>query len=202
MGKILQTWRNLWAAGLPTFKHDVLRFISYLERQVLKLGVKVKLNMEATPEAVIDGRYDKVILAAGSTPLMPPIPGIEAAAPANDYLLGLKKPGKKVVVIGGGLVGCETAAYMKETAEEVTIVEMLDDILAIADHCLNNDQALKALIKDRNIGIIASAKVTKITSNSVSYTQDGEDHLIKCDTVIVAAGYRSNNQLEDLLENK
>lgn len=193
---------NLWAAGLPTFKHDVLKLIAYMERQVLKLGVKVKLNAEATAEAVIDGQYDKVILAAGSKPIMPPIAGIEIASPANDYLLGLKRPGKKVVVIGGGLVGCETAAYMKEFAEEVTIIEMLGDILAIADHCLNNDQALRDLVKERNLGIVADAKVTKITSNSVIYTKDGKENVIECDTVIVAAGFLPNNELEEALDNK
>jgi 2-enoate reductase len=193
---------NLWAAGLPTFKHDVLRLIAYMERQVSKLGVKVVLNKEATEEAVLAGKYDKVVLAAGSSPVMPPIEGIETAAPSNEYLLGLKKPGKKVVVIGGGLVGCETAAYMKETAEEVTIVEILGDILAISDHCLNNDQALRTMIKERNIGVVGDAKVTKITPNSITYTKDGQEHMLECDTVIIAAGYRSNDALECALENK
>lgn len=193
---------NLWAAGLPTFKHDVLRLIAYMERQVLKLGVKVVLNKEATAEEVSKKVYDKVILAAGSSHFMPPIDGIEAAAPASEYLLEIKKPGKKVVVIGGGLVGCETAAYMKETAEEVTIVEMLPDILAIADHCLNNDQALRTMIKERNVGVIGNAKVTKIAPDSVSYTKDGQDHKIECDTVIIAAGYKPNNQLESELNGK
>lgn len=193
---------NLWAAGLPTFKHDVLRLISYMERQALKLGVTVKLNKEATAENVAAGNYDKVILASGSGPVMPRIEGIETAAPANDYLLGLKKPGKKVVVIGGGLVGCETAAYMKETAEEVTIIEMLDDILLMCDHCLNNDQALRAMIKERNIGVVGGAKVTKIASDYIRYTKDGKECLIDCDTVIVAAGYYANNALEKALEEK
>jgi len=193
---------TLWAAGLPTFKRDVLRLITYMERQVLKLGVKVRLNTEATAEAVAAGNFDKVILATGSKPLMPPIEGIQTAAPANDYLLGLKKPGKKVVVIGGGLVGCETAAYMKEFAEEVTIVEMLEDILKTADHCLNNDQALRAMLKERNIGVVAGAKVLKISPNSVSYTKDGKEHTIECDTVIVAAGFEPNNELEDALDKK
>ncbi len=192
---------NLWAAGLPTFKHDVLKLITYMERQVLKLGIDVKLHKEATVEAVSAGGYDKVVLAAGSTPFMPPVEGIENAAPSGDYLLGLKKPGKKVVVIGGGLVGCETAAYMKETAEEVTIVEMLNDILAIADHCLNNDQALRTMINERNIGVVGGAQVTKITPDGVIYTKDGQELSIDCDTVIIAAGYRPNNQLESELED-
>ncbi len=193
---------NLWAAGLPTFKHDVLRLITYMERQVIKLGVRIKLNKEATAENVLAGKYDKIILAAGSVPFMPPIEGIKTASSSGDYLLGIKKPGKKVVVIGGGLVGCETAAYMKEMAEEVTIVEMLPDILAIADHCLNNDQALRTMIKERNIDVVGDAKVTKITPDRVIYTKNGQEYTIACDTVIIAAGYQSNNLLEDVLEEK
>ena len=193
---------NLWAAGLPTFKHDVLRLITYMERQVLKLGVKIVLNKVATADNVLAGGYDKIILAAGSTACMPPIKGIETASSANDYLLGLKKPGKKVVVIGGGLVGCETAAYMKETAEQVTIVEMLPDILSISEHCLNNDQALRTIINERNIGIVGNAKVTEITPTGISYTKDGKEVFLECDTVIIATGYLPNNQLEKALENK
>ncbi|MFP4697312.1 MAG: FAD-dependent oxidoreductase [Eubacteriales bacterium] len=193
---------NLWAAGLPTFKQDVLKLIAYMERQVIKLGVDVKLNKEATAEMVLEGKYDKVILATGAIPVMPPIDGIETAASANPYLLGLKEPGDKVVVIGGGLVGCETAAYMKEKAKEVTIVEMLDDILTITDHCLNNDQALRAMIKERNIEVVSNAKVTKITSNNLSYIKDNKENTIECDTVIVAVGYKSKNQLEEALIDK
>ncbi|MBU9745702.1 NAD(P)/FAD-dependent oxidoreductase [Lachnospiraceae bacterium ASD3451] len=191
---------NLWAAGTPTFKHDVLRLITYMERQIHKLGVNVRLLKEATAEEVAAGQFDKVILAAGSTPVMPPIPGIEYAASANAYLTAQKKPGRKVVVIGGGLVGCEAAAYMKETADEVTIIEMLDDILATADHCLNNDQALRAMLAERNIPAICSAKVTRITPDSVTYIKDGKEASIDCDTVMIAAGYRANNQLEEALE--
>lgn len=193
---------NLWAAGLPTFKHDVLRLITYMERQVIKLGVNVVLNREATADLAAAGQYDKVILAAGSAPVMPKIPGIEYAAPANDYLLGLKKPGEKVVVIGGGLVGCEAAAYMKEAAREVTIVEMLEDILAMCDHCLNNDQALRTMIRERGIAIAAGASVKEIAADHVTYEKDGQDHRIGCDTVIIAAGYRSNNSLEEELEGR
>lgn len=191
---------NLWAAGTPTFKHDVLRLITYMERQIHKLGVKVRFLKEATAQAVAAGQFDKVILAAGSTPVMPPIPGIEYAASANAYLTAQKKPGRKVVVIGGGLVGCEAAAYMKESADEVTIIEMLDDILATADHCLNNDQALRAMLAERNVPAICGAKVTCITPESVTYVKDEKEVTIACDTVMIAAGYKANNQLETALE--
>ena len=76
---------TLWAAGMPTFKHDVLKLITYLERQCLKTGVNVYLNTEFTlKDAKKD--YDKVILSAGSSPMMPPIPGIEKAGFVSEFL--------------------------------------------------------------------------------------------------------------------
>lgn len=193
---------NLWGAGLPTFKHDVLRLITYMEKQIKKLGITVHLNKEAKVEQIPSDGFDKVILATGSRAAIPPIQGIEFASPSDDYLRGLKKPGKKVVVIGGGLVGCETAAYMKETADEVTIVEMLKDILAIADHCLNNDQALRDMLSERKVNVVADAKVLRITPDHVTYLKDGKETDIQADTVIIAAGYHANNSLEEELEKK
>lgn len=193
---------NLWAAGSPTFKHDVLNLITYMETQLKKHGVRVVCNKDASPEEIIAYGADKVILAAGSHSILPPIPGIENAQVSDRYLTGDTKPGKQVVVIGGGLVGCETAAYVKETAEEVTIVEMLDDVLLTAGHCLNNDQALKDMLRDRDVKLCCGAKVTEITPNGVTYEKNGESKTIPCDTVIIAAGYRSNNELEAALDGK
>lgn len=85
-------------------------------------------------------------------------------------------------------------------AESVTIVEMLPDILATAQHCLNNDQHLKKLVRDRGVKVVANAKVTKITPTSVTYEANGEVVELPCDTVLNAVGFRPNNQLEDALD--
>lgn len=193
---------NLWAAGLPTFKADVLKLITYLSTQLDRHGVTIRFNKEATAEEVIAGNFDKVILAAGSTAFMPPIKGIENAVPSTDLLIGKVEPGKHVVVVGGGVVGCETAAYAKEKAEDVKIVEILDDILALADHSKNNDQHLRDLLTEREVGVLAACSVTEITANSLSYTKNGKTETIPCDQVVIAAGYRSNNALEDALDGK
>lgn len=193
---------NLWAAGLPTFKADVIQLIKYMETQVNRGAVKVRLMMEATPEKVLAGNFDKVILATGSTAFMPNIKGIENAVPSTDVLLGNVKPGKKIVVVGGGLVGCEVAAYMKETADEVTIVEILDDILLLADHSRNNDQHLRDMLTERDVKVIAPAVVKEISKNTLTYEKDGQTQTIPCDQVIIAAGYRSNDDLEAQLEDK
>lgn len=193
---------NLWAAGGPSFKHDVLRLIEYMTTQVNKLGVNVVYNKDASADEIAAFGADKVILAAGSRSIVPPIPGIEHAELSDRYLLGELKPGKQVVVIGGGLVGCEVAAYAAEDADEVTIVEMLDDILVTAGHCLNNDQALKDMLAGRGVRKECGAKVTRISESEVVFERGGEETVVPCDTVIIAAGYRANNELEDELLHK
>ena len=191
---------TLWAAGGPDFKADIIKLINYMKVQCDKLGVKVRYNKAATAENVLGGNWDKVILAAGADPASPPIPGIENATPVSEYLTHNAAAGKKVVVIGGGLAGTEAACDIAPNADEVTIVEMMPDILFSAAHCLNNDQHLRNMVKDRGVKVAAGAKVTKITPDSVTYEKDGETIVLTCDTVFNAAGFKANNQLEDLLE--
>lgn len=192
---------TLWAAGGPDFKADIIKSIQYMKTQCEKLGVKVCYNKTATAENVLGGNYDKVILAAGASPAVPPIPGIEHAQLVSDYLTHKVGVGKKVVIIGGGLAGTEAACDIAPNAEEVTIVEMLPDILYTAAHCLNNDQQLRNMVRDRGVKVAADAKVTNITADSVTYEKDGQTVTIPCDTILNAAGFKANNQLEDLLED-
>ncbi len=193
---------NLWAAGGPSFKHDVLRLIDYMRTQVLKLGVDVVLGKDATADEIAAFGADKVILAAGAHSVVPPIPGVEHAVVSDAILLNKLEPKGHVVVIGGGLVGCETAAYAAEKAEDVTIVEVLDQVLKTAGHCLNNDQVLKAMLKERKVNCVCSAKVTKIEEGSLTYEAEGETHTIPCDQAVLACGYRSNNELADALKGR
>ena len=191
---------TLWAAGGPDFKSDVLRLIKHLEIQCYKLGVDIRLNTAADAENIKGGNFDKVILAAGASPAMPPIDGIENTALVSDYLTHKITVGKKVVVIGGGLAGTEAACDIAPNADEVTIVEMLPDILYTAAHCLNNDQHLRKMVKERGVKVEAGAKVLKITKDCVVFEKDGKQTTINCDSVLNAAGFKANNQLEDALE--
>ncbi len=193
---------NLHAAGYPTFKHDVLKLITYMQHRMQQLNIPVHFNKAATAEDVLAGDYDKVILATGSRSIVPPIKGIEHAGIAGDYLTGKKTCGKQVVVIGGGLVGCETAAFMQEQADKVSIVERFPDILTTVNHSKNNDLALRHMLAERKVDIIGDASVTQICADCVIYEKDGVRSEIPCDTVIIAAGYRSENALAQELEDK
>ena len=192
------------AAGAPSFKEDVAWYVKYASNRVYRLGVKVVLNKEATKEEILKGNFDKILIATGSNPFVPPIKGAEQnhVVTANDILLKKKSPEGKVIVIGGGLVGCETALHIHEYIEDVTIVEMLDDILAVADHCPNNDMSLRAKIKESSVKIEASAKVLSIGENTITYEKDGKENTIPADTVVVASGFRANNKLAKELEEE
>lgn len=133
---------------------------------------------------------------------MPPIPGIDTTVLASDYLTHRATVGKKVVVIGAGLAGTEAACDIAGKDGDVTLVEMCPDILFTANHCLNNDQHLRKMVKDRGVKVEANAKVTNITPTSVTFERDGQTMTLECDTVLNAVGFRPNNQLEDLLDEK
>lgn len=192
---------TLWPAGGPDFKVDVIKLIKYLETQCYKTGVNIHLNTTVTADN-IKGEYDKVILAAGASPVIPAIKGIEKTILASDYLTHKKSVGQNVVVIGAGLAGTEAACDIAPKAEKVTLVELCPDILYTAQHCLNNDQHLKKMVKERHVQVEANAKVVEIKDDSVIFERDGETFTIPCDTVLNAVGFKANNQLEDILEEK
>lgn len=193
---------TLWPAGGPDFKADVLKLITYLETQCHKLGVNISLNKAATKDNIKGLDYDRIILATGANPAMPPIEGIEKTVLATDYLTHQVTTGDNVVIIGAGLAGSEAACDLAGQGKNTVLIEMLPDILALANHCLNNDQHLRNMIKNRGVNVVTGAKVTKITDDSITYEKDGEVHTVSCDTVLNAAGFKPNNQLEDLLEEE
>ena len=193
---------TLWPAGGPDFKADVLKLITYLETQCHKLGVNISLNKAATKDNIKGLDYDRIILATGANPAMPPIEGIEKTVLATDYLTHQVTTGDNVVIIGAGLAGSEAACDLAGQGKNTVLIEMLPDILALANHCLNNDQHLRNMIKDRGVNVVTGAKVTKITDDSITYEKDGEVHTVSCDTVLNAAGFKPNSQLEDLLEEE
>lgn len=141
-------------------------------------------------------------MATGSRHSVPPIPGIDGSkvVMANDVLTHKAKFGKKVLILGAGLVGCETAAHCKtEGAQEVTVIEMLPERLMTVTHCRNNEQALDQLLEDTQIQFITNARVHEFGEDVVTYEQDGVTKQIQADTYIIASGYFPNDELYDQL---
>ena len=174
------------------FKYALCSYMEYLIHQVGKRDIAVKLNTEATP-AMLDGQYDAVIIAVGAQPLMLPIPGyntdngiLATAAYGNEDKLG-----KKVVVIGGGQVGCETALHLADKGLDVSIIEMREMLCPDASKTCG-DEIRILLAANKNFTAICNAKCKSMTKNSVTYTDaEGNDQTVECDSVILAAGMKA-----------
>ncbi|TES88861.1 MAG: FAD-dependent oxidoreductase, partial [Dehalococcoidia bacterium] len=190
-------------AALPPFKGDIFPWIDYLVGQVEKAGVAVKLNTDATAGTVIEGNPDAVVIATGGTPLMPEIPGTDKSnvVTAQDVLSGKAKAGQNVVIIGGGMVGCETGHYLVEQGKTVTIIEILKRMAS--DMLFMTRRRLMDGLRRKKVTLLTSATCEEIREGVVQVnTAEGKQETIPADTVIIAVGYKANDRLYKALEGK
>ncbi len=196
---------NVAIAGVPDFKEDDRALIKWYESQLKMLKVNVKMKTEATKDMVVKLNPDLVYVATGSIPVKLNLPGSDNAnvANASEIMLGTKKSGKKCTVIGGGLVGCETALHLVQHGADVTIVEALSDILKSgAPLAPMNEWMLRDLLAFNNVKIVVNAKLTKITNESAVVNIDGTEKVIPSDTIIIAIGYKGEKTLFDELDKE
>lgn len=194
---------NLLAAGAPSFKKDVLNYVTYITNKLYRSNVTVRLSKNWTAKEIARKNFDAIIVACGSEPIKPRITGVENefVFTSTSALTGTANLGKKNVIVGGGLVGCETAlSIIIDQGKEAVIIEAMDSLLKTADHCTNNDQKLRSMIEEQGLLSICSAKLTEIGKGYVLYEKDGLTERLDCDSVILACGYRSNNQFVDELK--
>lgn len=174
------------------FKHDLNRFLDYLLDAVKRYPIKVKTNVTATPALIAAENPDVVLAAVGSDPIILPIEGAQGdhVVTAEQCFGNLDAIGRKVVVIGGGEVGCETALYLAmEGGKQVSVVEMRGELAPDANYApylAINDLAPK------HCDVYLSAKCSAITSSGVKYRDEaGAEHFIEADTVVFSVGMRA-----------
>lgn len=187
---------NMRLAAYPPGKGDITNMIrSYIHR-CQKDGVEIKLNHEVTADFIKEENPDSVILATGSRTLVLPIEGIDhpSIIYGSDLLEGKRAAGKKVLVVGGGMVGCETAAFLGEQNHEVTVIEFRDIVGADVIH--EHRVYLMKDFEEYGIGQITGAKVCRFFEDGVEYeTADGEHHEAGgYDSVVLSMGYRNYNR--------
>lgn len=182
--------------AVPDFKEDDRRLVEWYKTELGRLPVKIKLNCAVTKQTVEGANADAVILATGAAPIRLNFGGQAKIYTAEEILLGPEKAGNDIVVVGGGLVGCETALWLRRMGKNVTVVEATPQILGGgADMCFANYDMLKDLLVFEKIPVLCSAKVTAADASSVTVqTADGEKK-IKADTVMLAVGYRPDSTL-------
>lgn len=192
---------QLLIASVPPHKEMILRLVDYLAGQLRKTGVKVELSSNLTKKMVNEASPDVVILATGAVPIEPRFAG----ARKKNVTTALKviaghEVGVRVVIVGGGMVGCETADHLSRMGKRVTIIEMLDEIGK--DMVWVARAPLLLRLTDAGVGIAVKAKVEGITDKGVKATREGESVFFEGDSVVLAVGMRPNRELAEKLENK
>lgn len=193
---------NLIPGGAPSFKEDDHALAAWFGVELEKLGVPVHLGHAVTAKEARDTSWDAVIVATGSVPKLFSLGDDEHTYAAEQVLMGEKDPGASTVIVGGGLVGCETALWLAQAGKKVTIVEALPKILAVnGPLCSANKEMLERLVPFNGIETICSAQAKGYTNGELTVaTKDGE-RTISCDSVILCVGYREENKLYDELKD-
>ena len=174
------------------FKHEMYELGLTLERQARGEGVEIRLNTAVTPDYVEREAPDALILAVGSTPVVPPLPGIDGdnVVVVNDYYKNKDKIKDAVVVLGGGLAGCECAVHLAQEGKQVYLVEMRD-ILA-PDCNIRHRPILMKMIDELVTVRLGHAGVEVTAEGLLCKASDGSQVLIPGQTVICAVGQRAN----------
>lgn len=184
----------------PPKKEVIQKLIDYFAFQVKKLGIKTYLGKSVTKEFLQEINPDVVILATGSTPAVPDLPGVhgENVSSAIEVLKGKKVSGRKVIVVGGGQVGLETADLMAEGGKEVLLLEMLSEVGA--DMAPRNKTFLMRKLSDQKVQIFVNRKGTQISKNGVLAAHFGQKEEFTGDAVILAVGSNPDRSLLQELE--
>jgi 2,4-dienoyl-CoA reductase (NADPH2) len=193
---------NLLLAAVPSYKCEISNLTNYLEARLKKSGAQIRLNQEVDEETIAEGKPEVVLVAVGATPLIPNIPGVngENVVTALEVLGGEREVGEHVVIVGGGMIGCEAAEYLAYKGKQVTILEMLERIGA--DIGMTTRWVIMQRLRNAGIAMETKAKVEEITDKGVMASRDGSVEFFTADSVVLAVGLVPRNELAQRLEGR
>ena len=190
---------NLIPASVPQFKHDYRKLLDYLSTQVRKSGVTVETGKEATIELIQETNPEVVIVATGARPVVPDIPGIEKeiVVTAVDVLLGKKEVGESIIVVGGGLIGCETALFLAQKGKKATVIARHN---AADDMFWANRVHLLKLLADANAEVLSNTGILGVIDEGVIVIdKESVRKPLKGESVVLAAGFKPDRRLLEAL---
>ena len=186
--------------AIPPTRDDWNVFARYQMNQVGRSGVQVITGKEVTPQLISEVKPDVLILATGSIPAKPKIPGIDGSnvLQAREVLGGRVKCRGPVIVVGGGLVGCGVAEWLAQKGHKVRMVEMQADIAP--DMFLNEKTTMLERWKKLDIEIFTGKKVASITTRGILVEGDGKTEGIGGETIVLAVGAEADQKLAGVKE--
>lgn len=194
---------QLTLASRPPLKSHLEKLTHYLETQVRKAGISIETGKEVTPALIDAVKPEAIILASGITPFIPEIPGMENTRTiiAEDVLSEKASVGEKVVVIGGGMVGCEVASLLMEKDRKVTVLEMAKR-MASGMMPIWRAKLLESL-REKGVKLLTEITIQAMSSGGITFVKKGgETQTIDADTIVIAVGSKPNTELFNALEGK
>jgi 2-enoate reductase len=189
---------NIIPGSVPDFKEDDRALLKWYEGQLGKLPIEIKLKCAVDKDMIEKSAAEVVIFATGSVPVTLDFGSKNHVCTAADILTGKETARENVVVVGGGLVGCETGLWLRQQGKNVTLVEAQPKIIGGGkDMCFANYDMLKDLLAFNKIDVYLNSTVQAVNDAFVSITTPEGEKEIKADTVIISVGYRSNTELYD-----
>ncbi|MDQ5841815.1 MAG: FAD-dependent oxidoreductase [Chloroflexota bacterium] len=196
---------HLLEAAVPSFKYDLKRLLDWYEVELADQAIDIRLQTQVTPELIDDERPDITIVATGSYSRLPQVPGAELANVATevDLLLGNATAGDEVVMVGGGMIGCETALWLAQQGKHVTIVEQLPELMEAGQvpvpHA--NRIMLIDMLRQQGVDVATDAYLAEITPDGVTVTA-GDFHTttIPAETVGISIGLEPDRELYHSLQ--
>lgn len=186
-----------WAA-VPPKKEALAKTIGTYETLCRKHGVELRHGTEVQPETLSTSLPDAVVLATGSIPLLPPIPGLdpEDCIKATDILSGARViAGQRILILGGGLIGCETAEFLNTFNNRITVVDRLSEFAAEA--VKRSRVVLLQRLAEAHTSLLPDTNVLEVLPDGIRASRNGEEILLDgFDAVVIALGVRSHNPLE------
>lgn len=201
--KKLRLGGQLIQAAIPPHKDRIARLIIYLQTQLKKLSVEIELGKEATTTMIEEFKPEVVVLATGIKPLVPEIPGMNSAhvVQAGEVLEGKVETGDRVVVIGGEVVGCETAEFLAEKGKKVTVTRRSSEMASGVGRTLR--AFFLGRLLEKGVTLLPEVSYNEITFNGVVVTtKEGEKKTIEADTVVLAAGAIPETKLYESIKGK
>lgn len=184
-------------AAVPISKQELCKVIKFMARRLNNEGIDVRTGCEVTPQMLADEFKDyEIICSTGAKPKeIEAFKQFKQTMTADDILSGRKFPGRKIVILGGGSVGCETADYLAPLINDlfpanrdVTVIEMTGSLMTGEGGAAKS--RLTQRLMSKGVKLLLNAQVKKVDENTITYEQDGEEHTIKdADTLVFAVGY-------------
>ena len=197
-------------AAVPIAKQELCKVIKFMARRLEHEGIEVRMNCEVTPEMLANEFKDyEVICSTGAVPKeIAPFKVFKQTMTADDVLSGKEYPGRKIVILGGGSVGCETADYLAPLINDlfpanrdITVIEMTSSLMP-GEGGAAKSQLTQRLMR-KGVKIELNAQVTKVDETTITYEKDGQEHQITdADTLVFAVGYAPNKVENEAVEDR